>query len=118
MLNFLVAFSLRHRGAVVALAGLLLIYGVHIAQQSKLDVFPDFVPPQVTVQTESPGLAPEEVEALVTRPLETAVAGLGSQESMRSESIQGLSIVTIVFQEGTDIFKARQMLSEKLGEIG
>jgi CzcA family heavy metal efflux pump len=118
MLNRLIGFSLRHRGLVVALAVLLLAHGWQVASRAKLDVFPDFVPPQVTVQTEAPGLAPEEVEALVTRPLETAVAGLGNQESMRSESIQGLSIITVVFIEGTDIFKARQLLMEKLGEIG
>ncbi len=118
MLQSLVHFSLKYRRTVVALACLLLAYGVHIATQSRLDVFPNFVPPQVTVQTEAPGLAPEQVEVLVTRPVETAITGLGSQESLRSESIQGLSIVTMVFEEGTDVFRARQMLSEKLGELG
>jgi len=75
------------------------------------------VPPQVTVQTEAPGLAPEQVETLVTRPVENAINGLGSQESMRSETIQGLSVITVVFKEGTDIQVARQMLGEKLSEI-
>ena len=118
MLQSLVHFSLKYRRVVVALACLLLAYGIHVAMQSKLDVFPNFVPPQVTVQTEAPGLAPEQVEVLVTRPVETAIAGLGNQESLRSESIQGLSIITMVFTEGTDVFLARQMLSEKLGELG
>ncbi len=118
MLQSLVYFSLKHRRVVVALACLLLAYGIHVATHAKLDVFPNFVPPQVTVQTEAPGLAPEQVEVLVTRPVETAIAGLGNQESLRSESIQGLSIITMVFTEGTDIFLARQMLSEKLGELG
>jgi CzcA family heavy metal efflux pump len=118
MLQSLVHFSLKYRRVVVALACLLLAYGVHVATQAKLDVFPNFVPPQVTVQTEAPGLAPEQVEVLVTRPVETAIAGLGNQESLRSESIQGLSIITMVFTEGTDVFLARQMLSEKLGELG
>ncbi len=118
MLQSLVYFSLKHRRVVVALACLLLAYGIHVATHARLDVFPNFVPPQVTVQTEAPGLAPEQVEVLVTRLVENAIAGLGHQESLRSESIQGLSIVTMVFTEGTDVFLARQMLSEKLGELG
>ncbi len=117
MLQSIVQFSLRFRGIVVALAGLLLADGLYVASHAKLDVFPNFVPPEVTVQAEAPGLAPEQVETLVTRPIESAINGLGSQESLRSESIQGLSIVTIVFKEGTDILPARQMLAEKLGEI-
>ena len=111
MLQSIVQLSLRFRGIVVALACLLLAYGVFVAARSKLDVFPDFVPPQVTIQAEAPGLAPEQVEQLVTRPLESAINGLGDQESLRSESIQGLSVITIVFKEGTDILHARQLLA-------
>lgn len=118
MLNAIVTFSLRFKGIVVALSCLLLGYGLYVADHAKLDVFPNFVQPQVVIQTESPGLSPEQVEQLVTRPVETAVNGLGDQESIRSESIQGLSIITVVFKEGTDVFLARQMLAEKLGEIG
>lgn len=118
MLNAIVTFSLRFKGIVVALSCLLLGYGLYVADHAKLDVFPNFVQPQVVIQTESPGLSPEQVEQLVTRPVETAVNGLGNQESIRSESIQGLSIITVVFKEGTDVFLARQMLAEKLGEIG
>ncbi len=116
MLTAIVQFSLRFRGIVVALAALLLGYGVYVASRAKLDVFPNFVPPEVTVQTECPGLSAEQVETLVTRPIESAVNGLGSQESLRSESIQGLSVITIVFKEGTNVLSARQMLAEKLGE--
>ena len=116
MLNAIVSFSLRFKGVVVALACVLFGYGLYIADRSKLDVFPNFVQPQVVIQTECPGLSPEQVETLVTRPVETAVNGLGDQESIRSESIQGLSIITVVFKEGTDVFRARQMLAEKLGE--
>ncbi len=116
MLQTIVQFSLRFRGIVVALAALLLGYGLYVAAHAKLDVFPNFVPPEVTVQTEAPGLSAEQVETLVTRPIESAVNGLGSQESLRSESIQGLSIITIVFKEGTNVLQARQMLAEKLGE--
>ena len=116
MLQALVQFSLRFRGIVVSLGLLLMGYGFYVASHAKLDVFPDFVPPQVTVQTESPGLSAEQVEALVTRPLESAINGLGSLNSLRSESIQGLSIITVVFKEGTAILPARQLLAEKLGE--
>jgi len=116
MLQAIVHFSLRFRGVVVALACLLLGYGLYVASHAKLDVFPDFVQPQVMVKTDAPGLSPEQVETLVTLPVETTINGLGNMESMRSESIQGLSVITAVFEEGTDVFVARQMLAEKLGE--
>src|SRR5256885_6259271 len=117
MLQALVQFSLKFRGIVVVLACVLLAYGFYVASNAKLDVFPDFVPPQVVVQTEAPGLAPEQVETLVTRPIENAINGLGNQEALRSETIQGLSVITVVFKEYTDIHLARQTLGEKLGEI-
>ena len=114
MLRNLVELSLRSRGAVITLAVGLIVYGLYVAQNAKLDVFPDFVQPQVTVQTEAPGLAPEQVEALVTRPVESALSGAGNLDSVRSESIQGLSVVTAVFKEGTEIYQARQMIAERL----
>src|SRR4029079_1888404 len=117
MLQAIVQFSLRYRGVVLTLAGLVLGYCVWVAAHAKLDVFPDFVTPQVTVQTEAPGLAPEQVETLVTRPIENAINGLGAQESLRSETIQGLSVITLVFKDGTDVQVARQMVAEKLGEV-
>jgi CzcA family heavy metal efflux pump len=117
MLNRIVHFSLRFRGVVVVLACVLIGYGIYVAAHAKLDVFPNFVPPQVEVQTEAPGLAAEQVEVLVTRPLENTISGLGSMESMRSESIAGLSVITAIFKEGTDIFQGRQMLNEKLAAI-
>jgi CzcA family heavy metal efflux pump len=116
MLNRIVHFSLRFRGVVVALACVLTGYGIYVAAHAKLDVFPNFVPPQVEVQTEAPGLSPEQVEVLVTRPIENIINGLGNMESLRSESIPGLSAITAVFKEGTDIFIARQMLAERLTE--
>ncbi len=118
MLRHLVELSLRSRGAVIALAVGLIVYGLYVAQNAKLDVFPDFVQPQVTVQTEAPGLAPEQVESLVTRPVESALSGAGNLDSIRSESIQGLSVVTAVFKDGTEIFQARQMIAERLGGVG
>ena len=116
MLQALVKFSLKHRVVVVVLACLLLGYGLYVANNAKLDVFPNFVQPQVVIQTECPGLAPEQVELQVTLPIETMVNGLGDMESLRSESIGGLSIITAVFKEGSDVFRARQMLAEKLAE--
>lgn len=116
MLNWIVHFSLRFRGVIVALACLTIGYGLYITAHAKLDVFPNFVPPQVTVQTEAAGLSSEQVEMLVTVPLENTINGLGNMETMRSESIQGLSVITVVFAEGSDIFQARQMLAEKLAE--
>jgi CzcA family heavy metal efflux pump len=118
MLRHLVDISLRSRGVVIALAAGLIGYGIYVAKNAKLDVFPNFVQPQVTVQTEAPGLAPEQVEALVTRPVESALNGAGNLDSVRSESIQGLSVVTAVFKEGTDIFIARQMIAERLAQLG
>src|SRR5512136_2577053 len=116
MLQALVHFSLKFRRIVIVLACVLLGYGLHVAGNAKLDVFPNFVQPQVVIQTECPGLAPEQVELLVTLPIETMINGLGDMESLRSESIEGLSIITAVFKEGSDVFRARQMLAEKLAE--
>ncbi len=118
MLRRLVEISLKSRGVVITLAAGLIGYGIYVAKTAKLDVFPDFVQPQVTVQAEAPGLAPEQVEALVTRPVESALNGAGDLDSVRSESIQGLSVVTAVFKEGTDIFIARQMIAERLSQVG
>ena len=117
MLRSLVAFSLKFRGVVVTLACVLLAYGLYVTVNAKLDVFPNFVQPQVAIQTECPGLSPEQVEVLVTLPIETMINGLGEMESLRSESIEGLSVITAVFKEDTDVFRARQTLGEKLAEM-
>lgn len=116
MLQRIVAFSIRFRGVTLALACVAVGYGLYIAAHAKFDVFPEFAPPQVILRTEAPGLSPEEVEALVTRPIENAVNGVGNLESIRSQSIQGLSVVTAIFREGTEIFQARQMVGERLVE--
>src|SRR5437016_5893982 len=117
MIKRLVDFSLRFRGVVITLGIVVLGYGIYTASRSQLDVFPEFAPPQVVIQTEAVGLSPEQVEQLVTRPIETAVNGVAHLESIRSQSIQGLSIITAVFAEGTDVFQARQMVSERLIEV-
>jgi Cu/Ag efflux pump CusA len=117
MIRAIVQFSLRYRAVVLLLACVAIAYGIHVTMRAKLDVFPDFVPPQVTIQTEAPGLSPEDVEELITRPVETALIGAGNQESIRSESIQGLSIITVVFKEGANVLFARQQIAEKLAEL-
>ncbi len=117
MLSRLVQLSLRHRGVVLILTLGLLLFGSYSARHVKLDVFPEFVQPQVDIQAEAPGLSPEQVEKLVTTPIENSINGVGSLSSVRSESIQGLSVITAVFKEGTDVFLARQMLTERLSEL-
>src|SRR5213594_28289 len=117
MLRWLVDFSLRFRGVVIALGMVVLGYGIYTASRSKLDVFPEFAPPLVVIQTEAAGLSPDQVEQLVTRPIETTVNGVANLESIRSQSVQGLSIITAVFAEGTNIFQARQMVGERLIEV-
>src|ERR1700712_5636575 len=111
MLSRIVQLALRHRGIVISLALGLLVWGGFIASRASLDVFPEFVAPQVTIQAEAPGLSAEQVEVLVTRPIESAVNGASDLDSVRSESIQGLSIVTAVFKDNADIHLARQSLS-------
>src|SRR4051794_1475943 len=99
MLAALVSWSLRYRAVVVVLAALLLVVGIFAAAHARLDVFPEFAPPQVIVQTECPGLAPAEVEQLVTLPLEAALNGAPRLARLTSQSIQGLSVVTAIFRD-------------------
>jgi len=117
VLKPLIRTSLRLRGAVVAIACAVVVYGLYIATQAKIDVFPEFAPPQVILQTEAPGLSAEEVEALVTRPVENGVNGVGNLASIRSQSIQGFSLVVAIFKDGTDVMRARQMVSERLVQV-
>src|SRR5580765_92282 len=110
MLAALVRFSVRRPGIVLGVALALLIYGLHTLSRATLDVFPEFAPPQVSIQTEAPGFAPEQVEILVTKPIEDVINGVAGIAIVRSQSIQGLSIITAVLAPGTDIFRARQAL--------
>src|SRR5437867_7527895 len=114
MLNRVILWSLQNRVVIVALAVLLFVFGVRAALRVPLDVFPEFAPPQVVLQTEAPGLSAEEVERLVTLPLETQLNGTAEMDTIRSSSIVGLSVITCVFQAGADIFRARQLIAEKL----
>ncbi|MEP6822898.1 MAG: efflux RND transporter permease subunit, partial [Chthoniobacterales bacterium] len=117
MLSSIIGWSLRFRGVVIALACMLVGYGLYTLSRAKYDVFPEFAPPSVTIQTEAPGFSPEQVEVLVTQPIENAINGLGGIESLRSGSIQGLSLVTIAFQPSVDVYRARQLVSERLTVI-
>ncbi|MDB6085777.1 MAG: heavy metal efflux pump, cobalt-zinc-cadmium [Gammaproteobacteria bacterium] len=117
MLKRFIEFSLQYRGVVLILGLLIAVYGAYVAQQTQLDVFPEFAPPRIVIQTEAPGLSSEEVEALVTRPIEYGLNGTPALESMYSQSIQGLSVVTVVFRETADIFRARQLTGERITDI-
>ena len=114
----LVSLCLRYKGSVAILASLMLFLGSWIASQIPLDVFPEFVPPSVSVQTEAPGFAPQQVEQLVTKPLENALNGAPGIAMMRSESIAGLSVISITFRGSIDLYHARQGISERLAELG
>ncbi len=118
MMRALVALCVRHHGSVTALTLLGLLLGAWSALHSALDVFPEFVPSQVDIQTEAHGFAPQQVEELVTRPIENAVSGAAGLATLRSESIPGLSVVTITFSSGVDVHVARQGISERLSELG
>ena len=98
-MNALIRWSVRYRGFVTFLSFAWLVGGLFLALHAPLDVFPEFVPPQVTIQTEAPGLAPEQVEQIVTRPIESAINGAPGIESMRSESVYGLSVILVSFDE-------------------
>ncbi len=117
MLNALIRLSLRHRPIVLALAMLLLVLGVQTTRELPVEVLPDMTKPTVTILTESPGLAPEEVEALVTQPIEAAVQGVGGLDRLRSNSDVGLSLVFAEFSWGTDIHRARQLVQERLQAV-
>ena len=117
MLKRVVEFSLRYRGVILVLGLLVAGYGAFVAQQTKLDVFPEFAPPRIVIQTEASGLSAEEVEALVTRPIEYGLNGTPDLQSLYSQSIQGLSVVTLVFRETADIFRARQLTAERLTDL-
>ncbi|MBI3343415.1 MAG: efflux RND transporter permease subunit [Gammaproteobacteria bacterium] len=116
MLNAIVDISLRYKVLVLVTFGLLVFFGVRAFQQVPVDAFPDITPVQVNVYTESPGLAAEDVEKLLTFPIETAMAGLAGVEEIRSVSLFGLSYVSVYFKDDIDIYFARRLVGEKLIE--
>ena len=117
MIRALVSLSARRYGAISSLTLLLLVAGIGFATRARLDVFPDFVPSQVDIQTEAPGFAPQQVEELITRPVESAVGGVTGLTAMRSESIPGLSSITVSFGDSVDPHIARQEVAKRLTEL-
>lgn len=114
MMSALVRFSIRFSGVIIGIASLVVIYGIYSLTRSNLDVFPEFSPTQLVIQTESPGLSTDLVESLVTQPIENTISGTVGIELMRSQSIPGLSVVTVIFKEGTDVYRNRQVIAERL----
>ena len=116
MFDFIIHTSLRQRLIVLGISLLLVIYGVMTVQKMPVDVFPDLNKPTVTLMTEAGGMAPEEVEQLVTFPVESVLAGLPKVEEIRSTSLFGLSFVSVYFKDDMDIYFARRLVGEKLAE--
>ncbi|BAZ01580.1 heavy metal efflux pump, CzcA family protein [Tolypothrix tenuis PCC 7101] len=114
MLSAIIKWAIARRWLVVLSAIILMIWIFRTIIQMPLDVFPSFAPPQVEIQTEAPGLAPEELESLVTLPIESAINGTPGVTTVRSSSAAGISVVTVVFNWGSDIYQARQLVTERL----
>lgn len=114
MLTWLVTTSLRLRVVVLALCVVLMVVGVRTVRRAPLDVFPEFAPPLIEIQTEAPGLSTEEVESLVTMPLENALNGSAGVKTIRSKSVLGLSSIVLILEEGSNLHQARQVVQERL----
>src|SRR6187401_2910287 len=113
-MTWLVSTSLRLRVVVLAMSVLLIVFGLRTLQTTPLDVFPEFAPPLVEIQTEAPGLSTDEVESLVTVPVESALIGLPRVKTVRSKSVLGLSQVVLVLDDGADPLSVRQMVQERV----
>ncbi|MBI3864722.1 MAG: efflux RND transporter permease subunit [Planctomycetia bacterium] len=113
-MTWLVSSSLRLRVIVLALSILLIVFGIRTLEKTALDVFPEFAPPMVEIQTEAPGLSTEEVESMISMPIENALTGAPWVKTIRSKSVLGLSSVLLIFEEGTDLIRARQLVQERM----
>ena len=116
-MGFIIRFSIRHPGVIIGLAFIIIAYGINQIKQSPLNVFPEFSPTQVIIQTEAPGFSSNLVETLISKPIEQAISGTIGIKQTRSQSIPGLSVVTVIFDENTDIHKNRQAVSESLSKL-
>lgn len=113
-MSWLISTSLRLRVLVLAISVVMMVVGVRVARKAPLDVFPEFAPPLVEIQTEAPGLSTEEVESLISVPLENALNGTLWLKTLRSKSVLGLSSVQLIFEPGTDLLRARQLVQERV----
>ena len=116
-MRWLISTALQLRVAVIALAALLVVGGISVIRQSPLDVFPEFAPPLIEIQTEAPGLSTTEVESLVSTPIENAVNGVIGLKTLRSRSVLGLSSVVLILNEGSDLLRTRQLVQERLAIV-
>ena len=117
-MQWLVGLCIRYRGAIATLTLVAMALGIWATQSAPLDVFPEFVPSTVDIQTEAPGFTAQQVEQLVTKPIENSVNGATGIATVRSESIPGLSVISIQFSDNIDLYNARQGIAERLGELG
>ncbi|HUU35964.1 MAG TPA: efflux RND transporter permease subunit, partial [Vicinamibacterales bacterium] len=117
MMRALVAAALRLRIPVVALSVVLIVVGIRATRDAPFDVFPEFAPPLVEIQTEAPGLSSADVEAIVSVPLEAAMSGVPGLQTLRSKSVLGLSSVVLIFGNGADRIVARQLVQERLTRV-
>jgi len=117
LLNRVIAWSLQNRVIVLAVSFALFAAAWLALREMPVDVFPEFAPPQVVVQTEAPGMAPQNVETLITYPLETAINGTPGVSVVRSKTSAGLSTIVVVFEPGSDIFRARQLVNERIQSV-
>src|SRR5262245_61578511 len=118
MLNAVIRFALRYRLLVVVLSLTVMVYGTYLASTLPIDVFPDLDRPRVVIITECPGLATEEVETLVTQPIEVAILGAAGVQAVRSQTTAGLNVIYVEFTWSTDIRAARQTIQERLATLG